>query len=66
MVIGKNKDTRDTNVFVTDKPTKILSVNWNFTFKIFSAKIPKEIKMYKDKIAEIKMASIDDLLIFFR
>ncbi|EKN96225.1 hypothetical protein LEP1GSC014_3206 [Leptospira interrogans serovar Pomona str. Pomona] len=27
MVIGKNKDTRDTNVFVTDKPTKILSVN---------------------------------------
>ncbi len=27
MVIGKNKDTRDTNVFVTDNPTKTLSVN---------------------------------------
>ncbi|EMO63803.1 hypothetical protein LEP1GSC133_1180 [Leptospira borgpetersenii serovar Pomona str. 200901868] len=26
-VIGKNKDTRDTNVFVTDKPIKTLSVN---------------------------------------
>ncbi len=26
-VIGKNKDTKDTNAFVTDKPTKTLSVN---------------------------------------